>query len=336
MVERAVSIAFQTDKPVTAYGDLGEAVEHYGFDGVSVYNDLYYQPSWPALFEIARRTKRVRLGPAAVNPFLTHPITIAGQIALLDELCQGRAYLGLARGGWLDQLNIRPAHPITALKEAFACIRHLLRQEKTPFEGTVFMLAGGDTLRWPIRRRGIPFLLGSWGKKTIQACIDAVAEVKVGGTANGALVAHMRAMLSKAAATKELAPTKVRLVVGAVTVVDRDGRAARERARREVALYLPVVARLDPTIELAPEWLARFGAAVHNGDDGQAAALISDELLSHFALTGTPDEVIEQAAGLFSAGADRVEFGTPHGLSTSDGLNLLGREVLPALRGLIG
>ena len=38
------------------------------------------------------------MGPAAVNPFTCHPLTIAGNIALLDEAADGRAYLGLARG----------------------------------------------------------------------------------------------------------------------------------------------------------------------------------------------------------------------------------------------
>jgi hypothetical protein len=45
-----------------------------GFPGVTVYNDMLYQPAWLPLLEIARHTKRVRLGPAAVNPFTSHPI----------------------------------------------------------------------------------------------------------------------------------------------------------------------------------------------------------------------------------------------------------------------
>ena len=44
---------------------------------------------------------------------------------------------------------------------------------------------------------------------------------------------------------------EVGIVVGAVTVVDEDGDAARERARREVAMYLEVVGGLDPTLDRA-------------------------------------------------------------------------------------
>jgi 5,10-methylenetetrahydromethanopterin reductase len=335
MTDHLLSVAFQTDKPVAAYGALAKAVEEYGFDTVSVYNDLFYQPAWPALFEMAWHTRRIRLGPAAVNPFLTHPISIAGQIALLDELSEGRAYLGLARGAWLDHLDITPARPVTALKEAFACIRHLLTQAEEPFKGRVFSLAGGEVLRWTIRRADVPFLLGSWGKMAIRTCIDVVSEVKVGGTANPAVVPFLLNVISEAAETKGGSRMPTKLVVGAVTVVDQDGPAARDLARREVALYLPVVARLDPTLSLEPDWLDRIQAAADSHDFDQAAALISDGMLSKFAFAGTPEEVIHQAVGLFAAGTGRIEFGTPHGLTTAGGLNLLGTQVFPALKAML-
>jgi 5,10-methylenetetrahydromethanopterin reductase len=55
-------------------------------------------------------------------------------------------------------------------------------------------------------------------------------------------------------------------------------------------------------------------------------------MLAAFALAGTPEDIIEQTEALFAAGASRVEFGTPHGLSDDEGLRLLGERVLPAFR----
>lgn len=336
---RAASIAFQTDKPIRAYGPLAAQVEAYGFHGVSVYNDMLYQPAWLPLLEIARATHRVRIGAAAVNPFTCHPINMAGNIALIDEAASGRAYLGVARGGWLDFLGLTPKHTVTALRETFACVRHLLEQRKEPLDGKVFSLAGGDSLRWSILRPDVPFLLGSWGAKTIQACVDAVAEVKIGGSANPDVIPVFRRMLDGAAASQEGAASQERerarvvdIAIGAVTVVDGDGEAARARARREIALYLPVVAELDSTVSIEPERLARLRAAADRYDFQAAADLISDDLLRRFALAGTPDAVAQQAAELFEAGAQRVEFGTPHGLDPATGLELLGTAVLPALQ----
>jgi 5,10-methylenetetrahydromethanopterin reductase len=305
------------------YGPLAARAEAFGFDGVTVYNDLLFQPAWPALLEMARATQEVQLGPAAVNPFLTHPIAIAGQLALLDEASRGRAYLGLARGAWLDYVGLAPRRPVAALREAFLAIRHLLRRNPDPLPGEHFPLAGGDALRWAIPRAELPFLLGSWGPRTIAACAPLVAEIKLGGSANPDVVAWWRNRLGESPA----------LVIGAVTVVDEDGAAARALARREVALYLPVVAGLDPTLAIDPERLTGLQEAAGRFDFEAAAGFISDDLLHRFAFAGTPALVADQAAALFAAGAARVEFGTPHGLSAAHGLDLLGGQVLPQLRG---
>jgi 5,10-methylenetetrahydromethanopterin reductase len=330
--DRAVSIAFQTDKPLAAYGPLAATAEAYGFDGVTVYNDLLYQPAWLPLLEIARHTRRVRIGPAAVNPFTCHPVTIAGHLALVDEASDGRAYLGLARGAWLDFLGLAPPRPVTALREAFECVRHLLRRAPEPYAGAVFPLAGGDSLRWRVRRADVPFLLGSWGARTIRACIGEIAEVKVGGTANPELIPRMRAEIDAAARGAGRDPGGIGLAVGAVTVVSRDGAAARALARRKAALYLPVIAELDPTLGVEPERLARIRHAAAAYDFDTAARELPDALLRRVAFAGTPDEVAAQAAACFAAGAGRVEFGTPHGVTDEEGLRLLGESVLPALR----
>jgi 5,10-methylenetetrahydromethanopterin reductase len=317
-----LSIAFQTDKALAAYGPLAAAAEAYGFDGVTVYNDMLYQPAWLPLLEMARATQRVQLGVAAVNPFTCHPVNIAGNIALLDEASGGRAGLGIARGAWLEFAGVTPAKPVVALREAFECVRHLLRQNKTPYPGRIYPLAGGDSLRWPILRSEIPFLLGSWGE--------------LGGSANPALAAPYRQLLDDAATGAGRLPGSIGIVFGAVCVVDQDGAAARARAKREVALYLPVIAGLDSQVQLEPALLARLKAAADRFDFEAGARLVSDELLRSFAFAGTPDEVAEHAVALLQAGAGRVEFGTPHGLLPAEGLRLLGERVLPAIRQVRG
>jgi 5,10-methylenetetrahydromethanopterin reductase len=328
----AISIAFQTDQPLQAYGALAAAAEGYGFDGVSVYNDLLFQPAWPALFEIARHTRRVRIGPAAMNPFTCHPLTLAGHVALLDEASGGRAYLGLARGAWLDFLGLEPARPVAALREAFECVRRLLRGDPHPYRGRVFTLAGGETLRWPLPPRDIPFLLGAWGPRAIRACAPHVDEVKVGGTASPSVVRRIGAEVERATANAGRPPESIGVAVGAVSVVDWDRQAAHALARQKVALYLPVIARLDPTLPVEPEQVRRIEAARAAGDVARAGREVPDAALRSLALAGTPDDVAEQALALYAAGARRVEFGTPHGLDESTGIRLLGEAVLPTLR----
>jgi 5,10-methylenetetrahydromethanopterin reductase len=212
-------------------------------------------------------------------------------------------------------------------------VRHLLAQSKQPYRGEIFQLAGGDALRWNILRPDIPLLLGSWGIQTIRACIQHISEIKIGGTTNPAVIPQVRAAADQAALAAGRMPGAVGLVVGAVTVVDRDGTAARALARRKAALYLPIIAPLDHTLDLDPALLERIEAATAAYDFDLAGSYISDALLRKLAFAGTPDEVAEQAIELYHAGAARIEFGTPHGLNEAEGLRLLGEDVLPALKG---
>jgi 5,10-methylenetetrahydromethanopterin reductase len=63
-----------------------------------------------------------------------------------------------------------------------------------------------------------------------------------------------------------------------------------------------------------------------------AGALIPDDVLDRFAFSGTPSHVAGLARRVLDAGAGRVDFGAPHGLTDADGVALLGTAVLPRLR----
>ncbi|MGI8927790.1 MAG: LLM class flavin-dependent oxidoreductase [Tepidiformaceae bacterium] len=327
-----LSVAFQTDKALGEYAELGLLAETYGFDTVSVYGDLMFQPPLAALLTIANATRRIRLGPACLNPFTIHPVEIAGQVATLDAASRGRTYLGLSRGAWLDSIGIRPPRPLTAMREAVALIRHLLRGDESALAGTFYTLSEHHRLHFPVGRRDVPILIGTWGAKLASLAGELASEVKVGGSANPALVPLMLERIAAGARRAGREPAEVGLVFGAVTVVDEDGKSARERARAEVARYLPIVGPLDPTAKLEPDLLARIENAVNGGDLGAAGSLIPDSVLDRFAFAGTPRQLARQAQALLAAGATRIEFGTPHGLTAREGLRLLGEQVLPRLR----
>jgi 5,10-methylenetetrahydromethanopterin reductase len=320
---REVSIAFQSDKRPDEYRELARLAERGGFDVVSVYNDLYFQPAIYPLLLMAEVTERVRLGPAALNPFTLHPVEIAGQIAALDALSSGRAYLGLVQGSWLDTLGIDRRRPLTAIREAVEVIRRLLAGDASGFEGERFSLAPGARLQYEPVRAEVPLLIGTWGVHLAAYAGEVAAEVKIGGTANPDLVAVMRSRIGN---------DEVRIVVGAVSVVDEDADAARQRAREEAALYFPVVAGRDPTLDVPAGLIEEVRRLVDDGEQAAAGKLIPGALLDKLAFAGTTEDVARQATALFDAGAARVEFGTPHGLTPRRGVELLAERVVPGLR----
>ena len=316
-----LSIAFQTNKRPDEYVEFARLAEHASFDTVSVYHDLFFQPAIHALLLMAGATERVRLGPAALNPYTLHPIEIAGQIAAVDAASGGRAYLGLVRGTWLDELGIDTARPLPRIREGIEVIQRLLAGDRSGFAGAHFTLAPGAGLRYEPVRRQVPLLIGTWAPRLAAYAGTVADEVKIGGTANPDLVPLMREQIGNAG---------VGLVVGAVCVVDEDGQAARRRARAEAALYFGTVARLDPTLDVADHVVGEVERLARAGNADAAGALIPDELLDRIAFSGTPEQVVRQVEALFEAGASRVELGTPHGLDDRGGVELLARRVAPA------
>ena len=319
---RELGLGLQTDKRPGDYGPLARMAEDAGFDVVTAFNDLWFQPALPALLEIAAATTRVRVGPSCLNPFTVHPVEIAGQTAMLDATSNGRAFLGLARGTWLEPLGLDQSDPVTAIRETWEIVRRLLAGDDSGFTGRRFSLPQGQRLRFPILRNEVPLLVGTWAPRLAAFAGEEAHELKVGGSANPDVVAVLR---------ERIANPDVGIVLGAVTVVDDDGARARRIARREVAMYLAVVAELDPTVEVDPELIARVREHVDADDHDAAGSLIPDDLLDRFSFAGTPAEVAEHAEAVFAAGARRVDFGTPHGAPERRGVELLCKGVLPRL-----
>jgi 5,10-methylenetetrahydromethanopterin reductase len=295
---RELGIGLRTDLQPEEYEVIARRADEAGIDVLSIFHDLLYQPAIGPLVLAARASERIRLGPAALNPFTLHPYEIAGQIAFLDSVSNGRAFLGLAKGAWLDQVGIEEEKPLAALQEAVAVIRALLAGDDAGFRGEHFTLEPGTRLAYPRVRDSVPLTIGSWGPKTLRWAGTVADEVKVGGTANPELLPLVR---------EWIANDHVKIVTGCVTVVDEDGGWARERAREVVGPYVDVVARHDPT--LGP----------------------GEPPLERFCIAGTPEEVAERVVELWDAGADRVELGTPQGRTPPKGVDLVCDRVLPLL-----
>jgi 5,10-methylenetetrahydromethanopterin reductase len=332
LAEPRFGIGFQTNKSPAEYADLARLVDRYAFDVVSAYNDLMYQPAIGPLLLMAPHVRRAQIGPAVTNPFVIHPVEIAGQVAVLDAATEGRSYLGLGRGAWLDAIDREPKRPLRALREAVLLTKQLLRGDDCGFDGQVFKLVKGAALQFPIRRADVPVLIGTWGVETARMAGELADEVKIGGSANPAMVAHLRPHVDAGSAKAGRPPGSVGICLGGVTVVDRDREAARTLARRQIAPYVAVIGALDPSIE-ERGWLDELSAASARGDAEGAIRAIPDEMLERFAFAGDPDDVVRQAEAAFAGGASRVEFGTPHGRDEAEAIELLGERVLPYFKG---
>ncbi len=323
------AISFQSDKSIAEYRELAAMVERYDFHTVSVYQDLFFQPPWPALLQFGELTSKALVGPAVVNPYLSHPVLIAGQLAMLDEVSRGRAYLGVGRGAFFETIGVSQPRPLEAIRETVELVQRFLTGDREPYQGDIFRASAEAYLRFPIPNRALPVLIGGWGPKTLALGGEIADMVKVGGCANPESAPVFRDYVRVGAEIAGRDPASIRLVYGAVTVVDRDARIAETVARRNVAMYVGVAGRLDPAYSVPEDEMTAIEAALAHGDEDAAAAAISPETLGRFSTFGTPSDIIKQMERLFDAGVDTFELGTPHGVNEGEAIRLLGEEVLP-------
>src|SRR5438552_5539350 len=81
----------------------GEQAERFGFGGVFVperhaRTECMFPPPLVYLAALAARTRTVDLGTFVLQPPLYHPMHLAEDVAMIDNLSRGRVILGIGLG----------------------------------------------------------------------------------------------------------------------------------------------------------------------------------------------------------------------------------------------
>jgi 5,10-methylenetetrahydromethanopterin reductase len=326
-----LSFGISGTKAKDEYVALAGLAEDYGFYAFSVFDDLMFKPAWPILYLVAQHTERILLGPSVCNPYLIHPALLAEYAAMLDEFSDGRAYMGIGRGAFLDFIDVQTPRAITTVREAIAMMKRLWRGDKSPYEGRVFRAGEAAHLTWEPPRKEIPIMVGTWGPKMCRMAGAAANEVKAGSSWSTRYAQYMRSHIEAGAIEAGRDPADVGLVLGPLTSISEDADEAQRHARQTLVFYLPYLAPMPEFLGVDPDVIERVQAFSRAGDMEAAGALISDELLGEFALYGTPADIVTKIEGMNAdAPVTRIEFGMPHSPGGSiEAMHLLGKYVLP-------
>lgn len=125
---------------------LAAAAESLGFDSVWLSehhgaDDAYLPSLLPMLGAIAAVTDRIRLGTAILIPSLHHPIRLAEDVAVIDQLSRGRVILGLGLG-WrtaeFRAFGVKRSERVGRTAEIIAILRHAWSGHEAAFHGTFY------------------------------------------------------------------------------------------------------------------------------------------------------------------------------------------------------
>jgi 5,10-methylenetetrahydromethanopterin reductase len=129
-----VDIRMPVGRPLPEVADLIVQCEDAGFDGVGVHDHPHSgRDAYLVLAIAARRTRRLRLYPAASSPVVRHPVLLASLAHSLDELAPGRVALTLAPGFLSARSVGRGRAAVATMRDAVVGIRRLLAGESVDF-----------------------------------------------------------------------------------------------------------------------------------------------------------------------------------------------------------
>ena len=305
--------------PVADVAALGERAERAGFD--AVFSSCHYNNRDPfvALDRVAAATDDVLVGPGVANPYDTHPVKLASQVATLDEVSDGRAVLGVGAGdaSTLSNLGVERDRPLRRVLETFKVAQELWAGDRVDHEGTFVARDAG--LNYEVGE--IPVYVGAQGPHMLRMA---------GKHADGVLVnaSHPRDLAWSAERIAEGEDDRV--VSGDVDVaafasvsIAEDADEALTAARPPVAFIAAGAA--PPVLDrhgIDHDRAAAIGENIESGEFSRAFELVTDEMLDAFCLAGDPEDVADQIVAVTDH-VDSVVAGSPLGPDRETAVALL-------------
>ena len=210
---------------------------------------------------LAEHTSKVQLATSIVNIYSRTPAALAQHFGTLDELSNGRMIIGLGTSGpqVIEHFHGIPFNPpLTRMKEYVEIINMIMAQTPLNYDGKLFKLQRGFTMRFETPRKHIPIWIASLNKKSVEFTAkkaDGWLPVMIPINSLKKAIADFRAIATAAGREPRAVAVKA---PGHVTVTANVDRAVAGHAAN-VAFY---AARMGTFYS---EQLTRFGF----GDDVQ-------------------------------------------------------------------
>lgn len=329
-----LGIELTPEHPVSHVADLGALAEDAGFDTVFVTSHYFNRDPFVTLDRVARRTRRVRVGTAAANPYEVHPVTLASHVASIQEASGGRAVYGVGAGdpSTLGALGLAEARGLRSVLEAFEVARDLWAGETVTHDGT--FSARDAALKFDVEGT-IPVYVAGEGPSMCRMAGKRADGLLFNGSHPDSL-AWARERVAEGLAEREGGDENERtdgfdLAAYAAVSVAEDADEAREAARPPVAFITagsapPVLDRHGIDREAAE----RVSEALSSGRFSEAFAAVTPAMVEAFSMAGTPETVAARAEAVCEY-ADSLVLGTPLGPDVERAIELLGE----ATRGLV-
>jgi F420-dependent oxidoreductase-like protein len=238
----------------------------------------------------AVKTSSIRLGTAIVQTYPRHPLALAQQVLVLNDIAPGRLRLGIGpshRPIIEDIFGLLQTKPLAHLREYVEVLRAILWQGKVSYHGEFFNVE----VTSPSTPR-IPILISSLGEKAFHLA---------GEIADGALswlcpIPYLLSTglpaLRKGAATAGRSSAPPQLVAHVLVALTTDRQSAMAAGHKLIDTYTSY-----------PFYVKMFTNA---GFPTTIGSIAPDSLVDSMVISGDEDMVTAQFSELLSSGLDEL------------------------------
>jgi alkanesulfonate monooxygenase SsuD/methylene tetrahydromethanopterin reductase-like flavin-dependent oxidoreductase (luciferase family) len=313
----------------------------YGYSHVRTVEHYFlpyggYSPN-PVVFlaAAAQRTKRARLVTGAVLPAFNNPLKLAGELAMLDALCDGRLDIGFARAFLpheFSRFGVRLDESRARFDEGMEQVRLLLEHESASHKGVFHSFDKVTSLPRPTQRPRPPFYIAALAtSESFERAGTAghgIMAIPMAGGAMAELLGIYREAWARAGH-----PGRGTVMMAFHMFCHEDQATAEAIARGPLDRYL------QSLVAAAAEWISGKSSADYPGYDKVIAGLSREnfdtQVAKCAAWVGTPERIRDTIAtyqrqvGGFEIASLQVNF-NDMSLSDADAsMRLFGAKVLP-------
>jgi alkanesulfonate monooxygenase SsuD/methylene tetrahydromethanopterin reductase-like flavin-dependent oxidoreductase (luciferase family) len=311
---------------IDRYREVIAAADRYGFDSITMGEGHSLRPQsghTPApllVLAALAPTTRMRLGTGVTLLPSWHPLRLAYETAVLDQLSGGRLILGVGLGASDLARRYGVGVPIGEYADDVLAALRALWSGKPGFKGKHVSVEGGIGVS-PVQRGGPPVWVGG----SVQRSVDRAAELGDGYVGSTSQSFDQLAGLSEryraALGARGKDPTTAVVASNRLTVLAETEAEARAAAVEPVGQVLAFYARRGAQMPDDPNIATK------------TPAQLFDELDETRCLVGTPERVAERLRRYEQAGVTHIlarliphDIDPEHAVRT---VELLGQRVMP-------
>lgn len=282
---------------------ISRAAERAGVTGLWMTEHIGYREALVSCMAFAMETERAMVIPAAVTPYLFHPMPTAMALASMAELFPGRVGVSVAVGNTLDlkESGKEPKDAVRAVEDYIADLRGLWTTEPVERETEPYRLAGARMAFAP--PEPVPIFVTALGSDVASAAGRTADGILMSAGFSTAFVSHCLGLFEAGAKEAGRDPDSLLSAGNIHFAVSPDGKSARENVRRKLAFLF--------RNRLMAENIAASGIAIDQDaivdavaarDLDRAATFVPDEAVDAFGVAGTPAECAKALEAYIAAG----------------------------------